>query len=82
MRASLNEMKWFENQIILFIQVRFSGKAVCVVGLVLVGSPSSELESITVCFVKFLTLLGRFWKILRASLNDMDWLENQINRFI
>ena len=37
-------MDWFENQIIRFIQVRFSGKAVCVVGLLLVGSHSSELR--------------------------------------
>ena len=37
-------MDLFENNIIRFIQVRFSGKAVCVVGLVLVGSHSSELR--------------------------------------
>ena len=36
-------MDWFENQIIRFIQIRFSGKAVCVVFVVLVGSHSSEL---------------------------------------
>ena len=72
-------MDWFENQIIRFIQVRFSGKAVCVVGLVLTHL---SCESITICFVKFMTLLGICWKILIASLNDMDWLENQISRFI
>ena len=33
-------------------------------------------------FFRFMTLLGKFWKILRASLNDMDCLENQIIRFI
>ena len=37
-------MDWFENQIIRFIQVRFSGKAICLVGLVLVGSHESELR--------------------------------------
>ena len=37
-------MDWFENQIIRFIQIRFSGKAVCVVFVVLVGSHSSELR--------------------------------------
>ena len=37
-------MDWFENQISRFIQVRFAGKVVCVVGLVLVGSHSSELR--------------------------------------
>ena len=41
--------------------------------------PNSEL--FTVCFVRFLSLLGRFWKFLRVSLNDLDWLENQISRF-
>ena len=37
-------MDWFENQIIRFIQIRFSGKAVCVVFVVLIGSHSSELR--------------------------------------
>ena len=37
-------MDWFENQIIRFIQIRFSGKAVCVVFVVLVGSHSYELR--------------------------------------
>ena len=37
-------MDWFENQIIQFIQIRFSGKAVCVVFVFLVGSHSSELR--------------------------------------
>ena len=37
-------MDWFENQIIRFIQIRFLGKAVCVVFIVLVGSHSSELR--------------------------------------
>ena len=37
-------MDWFQNQIIRFIQIRFSGKAVCVVFVVLVGSHSSELR--------------------------------------
>ena len=31
-------MDWLENQINRFFQIRFSGKAVCVVWLVLVGS--------------------------------------------
>ena len=75
-------MDRFENQIIRFIQVRFSGKAVCVVGFVLVGSHSSELKIDHRLFCKFLTLLGKFWKFLRASINDMNWLENQIIRFI
>ena len=44
MRASLNDLDWFENQIIRFIQIRFSGKAVCVVFVVLVGSHSAELR--------------------------------------
>ena len=33
-------MDWLDNQIIRFIQIRFSGKAVCVVFVVLVGSHS------------------------------------------
>ena len=37
-------MDWLENQISRFFQIRFSGKAVCVVWLVLVGSHSSELR--------------------------------------
>ena len=37
-------MDWFEKQIIRLIQIRFSGKAVCVVFVVLVGSHSSELR--------------------------------------
>ena len=37
-------MDWFENQINRFIQIRFSGKAVCVVFVVLVGSHSSKLR--------------------------------------
>ena len=37
-------MDLFENQIIRFIQIRFSGKAVWVVFVVLVGSHSSELK--------------------------------------
>ena len=44
MRISLNDMDWLENQIIRFFQIRFSGKAVCVVWLVLVGSHSFELR--------------------------------------
>ena len=34
-----------------------------------------------VCLVGFLSLLGRFWNFLRISLNDVDWLEDQISRF-
>ena len=41
---SLNDMEWLENQMSRFFQIRFSGKAVCVVWLVLVGSHSSELR--------------------------------------
>ena len=37
-------MDWLENHIIWFIQIRFSGKAVCVVFVVLVGSHSSKLR--------------------------------------
>ena len=37
-------MNWFENQIIRFIHIRFSEKAVYVVFVVLVGSHSSELR--------------------------------------
>ena len=37
-------MDWLDNQIIQFIQIRFSGKAVCIVFVVLVGSHSSELR--------------------------------------
>ena len=44
LRISLNDMDWLENQISRFFQIRFSGKAVCVVWLVLVGSYSSELR--------------------------------------
>ena len=41
----------------------------------------AENQSPFIFFI-FLTLLGRLWKILRASLNGMDWLGNQISRFI
>ena len=37
-------MDWLEDQISRFFHIRFSGKAVCVVWLVLVGSLSSELR--------------------------------------
>ena len=37
-------MDWLENQISRFFKIRFSGNAVCVVWLVLVGSHSSELR--------------------------------------
>ena len=37
-------MNWLENHIIRFFQIRFSGNAVCVVWMVLVGSHSSELR--------------------------------------
>ena len=37
-------MDWLDNQIIQFIQIRFSGKAVSVVFVVLVGSHLSELR--------------------------------------
>ena len=47
--------------------------------MLVLGYSESELNS--VCLVRFLTLLGRFCKFLRVSLNDMDWLENQISRF-
>ena len=57
-------MDWFENQIIRFIQVRFSGKAVCVVFVVLVGSHSSELRiNHRLCFYipnSFRTVLKNF----------------------
>ena len=47
--------------------------------MLVLGYSESELNS--VCLVGFLSLLRRFWKFLRISLNDMDWLENQIIRF-
>ena len=47
--------------------------------MLVLGYSESELNS--VCLVGFLSLLGRFWKFLRHSFNDMDWLENQISRF-
>ena len=37
-------MDWLDNQIIRFLQIRFSGKAVCVVFVVLVGSHASKLR--------------------------------------
>ena len=74
----------FEPVFTLIRESRFNSFcwAVLVVWFLLVGSHSSELRTITIYFVRFLTLLEKFWKILRASLNDMDWFENQINRFI
>ena len=47
--------------------------------MLVLGYSESELNS--VCLVGFLSLLRRFWKFLRISLNDMGWLENQISRF-
>ena len=74
-------MDWLQNHISRFFQIRFSGKAVCVVWLVLVCSHSSELRINHRLFFRFLNLLGRFCKFLRVSLNDMDLLEIQITRF-
>ena len=37
-------MDWLENQMSRFFQIRFSGKAVCIVWFVLIGSHSSELR--------------------------------------
>ena len=54
-------MDWFENQIIRFIQIRFSGKAVCVVFVVLVGSHSSELR---INHRLFFYILNSFRKVL------------------
>ena len=34
----------------------------------------SESESITVCLVGFLSLLGRFLNFLRVSIKHLDWL--------
>ena len=47
--------------------------------MLVLGYSESELHS--VCLFGFLSLLERFWNFLRISLNDMDWLENQISRF-
>ena len=46
--------------------------------MLVLGYSESELNSVG--FVRFLSILGRFWKFLIISLNDMDWLENQISR--
>ena len=56
--------------------------AVWVVWFILVVSHSSKLRIDHRLFFKFLTLLGSFGQILRSSLNGMDWLGNQISRFI
>ena len=42
----------------------------------------SELVFYLVCFFGFLTLRERFLKILRVSLNQLDWLGNRISQFI
>ena len=55
-------MDWFENQSIRFIQIRFSGKAVCVVFVDLVGSHSSELRII---HRLFFYILNFFRKVLK-----------------
>ena len=55
-------MDWFENQIIRFIQIRFSGKAVCVVFVVLVGSHSSELR---INHSLFFYIPNSFMKVLK-----------------
>ena len=41
----------------------------------------SKSDLYSVYFFGFLNLLGRFLQILRASLNHLDWLGNQIRRF-
>ena len=66
-------MDWFENQIIRFIQIRFSGKAVCVVFVVLVGSHSSELR---INHRLFLYIHNSFRKVLTnfESLSQPDEL--------
>ena len=55
-------MDWFENQIIRFILIRFSGKAVCVVFVVLVGSHSSELR---INYRLFFYIPNSFSKVLK-----------------
>ena len=74
----------FEPVFTLIRESRFNSfcSAVWVVWFILVGSHSSELRIDHHFFFRFLTLLGRFWKIFRSSLNEMDWLGNQISRFI
>ena len=63
-------MDWLEDQISRFFQIRFSGKAVCVVWLVLVGSHSSELR-INHCLY--------FWiyEYLRNGLKNFESLSQQ-----
>ena len=54
-------MDWLENQISRFFQIRFSGKAVCVVWFVLIGSHSSEprINHRLSCWTP-----ESFWKVL------------------
>ena len=54
-------MNWLGNQIIRFIQVRFAGKAVWVVWLLLVGSHSSELR---IDHRLFFYIHDSFWKVI------------------
>ena len=74
-------MNWLGNQISLFtefslLEQQFGSSA----SFVLVPS-HSESDLYSVCFFGFLTLLVRFLKNFRASLNRMEWLGNQISRF-
>ena len=74
-------MNWLRSQISRFtefslLEQLFGSLAPFV--LVLSHSKSDLYSS---CFFGFLTLWGRFQKILRASLNRMNWLENKISRF-
>ena len=66
-------MDLFENQIIRFIQIRFSGKAVCLVFVVLVGSYSSELR---INHRLFFWIPNSFRKVLKnfESLSQSDEL--------
>ena len=66
MRISLSDMDWLENQMSRFFQIRFSGKAVCVVWFVLVGSHSSELR---INHRLFCYNLEYFWKVLEIFEN-------------
>ena len=75
-------MDWLGNQISLFIRLGLQEWQFGEFGLFWLVLTHPSCESITVYLFRFLTLLGRFLQILRASRNGMDWLGNQISRFI
>ena len=81
MRASLNRLNWLGNQIIRFTEFSFLEQQFG--SLVQFVSVLSHSELVFyLIFFWIPESLRKVLKILRASLNRLNWLGNQIIRFI